>query len=237
MGLLDFFLSDDKKIAKHQRRLTNRDAQPEDREASARWLVDHGSPAALLALLTRFDISLTHQMNDKAERDVVFGLAAEKGEAILKPLRQWLKRGRQFAMPLRLYQELTSAEDALVAVFEVLAYEREKDDFKPEKKRDLLIWLAQHRDPRVIDAASPFLADFDESVRYGAAEAMIAQGSEAARGPLLARMVHADEDSNRLRHRIAEVFAQRRWSVDEVDQAKLHVPESFAVRDGRIVAA
>ena len=38
MGLFDFFLSDEKKIAKHQRRLTNRDSQPEDREASARWL-------------------------------------------------------------------------------------------------------------------------------------------------------------------------------------------------------
>lgn len=236
MGMFDFFLSDDKKIAKHQRRLTNRDSQPEDREASARWLIDHGTPPSLLAALTRFDMNLTHQMNDKAEKDVVFGLLASKGDSLLKPLQTWLRKCRQFAMPLRLYTELTSDAAALDLVIELLDHERKKDNFKPEKKRELLIWLADRHDARLFDVVPPFLDEFDEGVRYAAAEVLIAQRSDDARAPLHKRLV-GGEDSNRLRHRIAEVFSQRRWPVDDPEQTALSVPQAFAVRDGRIVPA
>ncbi len=44
MGLFDFFLSDEKKLAKHIRCLTHVDSQPEDREASAHWLAELGTP-------------------------------------------------------------------------------------------------------------------------------------------------------------------------------------------------
>ena len=39
MGLFDFFLNDDQKINKHQRTLTDKAQQAEEREASARWLL------------------------------------------------------------------------------------------------------------------------------------------------------------------------------------------------------
>ncbi len=79
MGFFDLFMSDEKKIKKHHRRLTNRDAQDEDREASAHWLADNGTPEALLALLSRFDMALDHQLKDQLSStsiDCVLHLAA-----------------------------------------------------------------------------------------------------------------------------------------------------------------
>ena len=102
MGLFDFFQSEEQKITKRQRKITNRDAQPEDREAAARWLADQGSPAALLALLARFDVSLDHQLKDKGEKDLVYALASSKGNEMLAPLETWLKKCRSVALPLRL---------------------------------------------------------------------------------------------------------------------------------------
>ena len=43
MGLFDRFFGDDAKIARHIRRLTNRDSQPEDRDSSAKWLAERGT--------------------------------------------------------------------------------------------------------------------------------------------------------------------------------------------------
>ena len=113
MGLFDFFLSDEKKIAKHQRRLTNRDSQPEDREASARWLVDQGSPPCLLALLARFDVSLDHQLKDKGEKDLVYALASSKGTEIIEPLHVWLRKCKSVALPLRLLEDLAGKPVAI----------------------------------------------------------------------------------------------------------------------------
>lgn len=234
MGLLDFFLSEDKKIQKHQRRLTNRDVQVEDREASAQWLADNGSGKSLVALLSRFDMNLENQLKDRAEKDFVYGLLVQKGEAVVKPLTVHLKRCRQFALPIRLLAELQGDEAAIEQVFGLLEHEREKDDFKPEKKTHLLVWLAERRHPGVLEAARPFLADFDEGVRCSAAEAMIAQGDEAARAPLLDALANPEEDSNRLRVRIADVFAQRRWSTGDVDVSSA-LPDGYVARDGRIV--
>ena len=83
---------------------------------------------------------------------------------------------------------------------------------------------------------APFLKDFDENVRYAAAEVMLAQQDESARPLLEAAMSNPDEDSNRLRVRLAEVFSQRRWKV-ESDELAERLPDGWAVRGGRIVAA
>lgn len=235
MGLFDFFLSEDKKIQKQQRRLTDKNQQPEEREGAARWLADNGSGKALLALLSRFDMNLDNQLKDKAEKDLTYALLVQKGESLDKPLAVHLKRCRQFALPIRLLEELRGEEAAIEMVFSLLQHELEKDDFKPEKKTHLLVWLAERRHPGTIEAVRPFLKDFDEGVRYAAAEVLIAQGTDAAREPLLEVLTNPKEDSNRLRVRICDVFAQRRWPVDG-SAVETALAEGFQVRDGRIIS-
>jgi HEAT repeat protein len=234
MGLFDFYLSTEKQIERHTRRITNRDSTPEDREASARWLSDQGTPQALLGLLARFDLSLDHQLKDQSEKEQVYGLLSDHGEEAIEPTKAWLKKAKQLASPLRLLGDLAGKEAQLVMALALLEAEQKRNDFKPEKKKALLVWLADVRDARCIAAAAAFLADFDEGVRYAAAEALIAQKDDATKEPLLHLFSRAEE-SNRLLVRVADVFAQRGWKVDEALAERL--PPGFRVRQGRVIAA
>lgn len=234
MGLFDFFRSEDDRIRRQQRRVTDRNLQPEDREAAARWLADNGSGKALLALLSRFDMNLENQLKDQSEKELVYDLLLQKGDALKAPLRAHLKSCRQIALPLRLLEELEGEQAAIEQVFELLRIELEKDDFKPAKKTNLLVWLAERRHPDAVEQVRPFLKDFDEGVRYAAAEVLVGQNTDAARPHLLAVLTNPAEESNRLRVRIAEVFAQRRWPVDGAD-LEGRLVGGFQVRDGRIV--
>lgn len=236
MGLFDLFFNEEKKITKHQRRITNRDAQPEDREASARWLADQGSPPALLALLARFDVSLDHQLKDKGEKDLVYALASSKGNEMLNPLEVWLKKCRSVALPLRLMEDLAGKSAAIEMACTLLALERERDDFKPVKKKALLIWLASERGDECLASAAPFLDDFDEGVRYAAAEVIIAQKSDDGLAPLLTVLQNQEEESNRLKIRICEIFEQRKWNLgDAAEGVSANLPDNFRVESGLVM--
>jgi len=236
MGLFDFFFNEEKKITKHQRRITNRDAQAEDREASARWLADQGSPPSLLALLARFDVSLDHQLKDKGEKDLVYALASSKGTEMVGPLKVWLKKCRSVALPLRLLEDLAGKSAAIEMACTLLAIELERDDFKPVKKKALLIWLASEKGTNCLESAAPFLDDFDEGVRYAAAEVIIAQKSDAGIAPLLTVLQNSEEESNRLKIRICEIFEQRKWNVgDAAGGISANLPDNFRIVSGLVM--
>jgi len=237
MGFLDLFISDDKKIQKRQRTLTNRDSQAEDREIAARWLTDKGTGKALLSLLSRFDMQLEHQLNDRDERELVYALAMSTGQDILKPLRAHLRKCKKFALPIRLYRELQGEQATVEFVFDLLQIELKKDDFKPGKKTDMLVWLTDYRHENMISSAAPFLQDFDEGVRCAAAEVIISQNDDAGRSALEAAFANPEEDSNRLRVRLAEVFTARRWSVDDVEGVTANLPPGHKLADGRVATS
>jgi hypothetical protein len=234
MGLIDLFMSQEKRIQRHTRRLTNRDSQPEDREASSRWLRELGTPPAIMGLLARFDMNLEHQYKDKQEKEFVFGLLASVGEPAVVCAKSYLRTCRQVAFPLRLLEELAGRPIAIDMALEILEAEYRKDDFKPDKKRDILVWLTEVRDPRCLVVASWLLKDFDEGVRYAAVEVIAAQEGDAGRAILLEALARPEEESTRLRGRLAELFATRHWSVEGVDLAG-KLPAPFQVQAGRVV--
>jgi len=237
MGLLDLFLSEEKRIHRHIRRLTNRDAQPEDREASAHWLLANRSRPALMGLLSRFDMNLDHQFKDANEKEFLFGLLSSLGDEGIEPTQAWLRQCKQFANPLRLLEDLAGRQAAVDSAFEMLEIEYAKDDFKPEKKKALLVWATDVRDPRFLELAAKFLQDFDEGVRYAAAEVTIAQESDEARLPLLRTVANPKEESIRLKVRIAEVFASRRWSItEEAEDLAAGLPPGFEIKGDRLVS-
>jgi len=237
MGFMDLFISDEKKIRNRQRTLTNRDSQAEDREIAARWLADNGSGKALLSLLSRFDMQLEHQIHDRDERELIFALGMSIGEPIIKPLRAHLKKCKKFAMPIRLFHQLQGEKKTVEFVFELLEIELKKDDFKAGKKTDMLVWLTEYRHERAIEAATPFLKDFDEAVRCAAAEVIISQQDDAGRDVLEAAFANPEEESNRLRARLAEVFSSRRWTVVNTEAVEANLPPGHRIADGRVATS
>jgi hypothetical protein len=234
MGLFDAFMSEDKLISKKQRTLTSLDSTPEDREAVAFWFSDKGTPKALMALLSRFDMNLTHQLHDRQEKEKVYSLLASHGDALERPLRAWLKQCKQFALPLRLFEDLFGKDEAIQIVFELLRIEHERDDFKPKKKTELLIWLAVVRHEGCVECASLFLTDFDEGVRLAATEVILAQQDDAGREPLMGVLKNPDEESNRLKIKITQTFVSRGWRVDDEELPSL--AEGYKTQNGQIRA-
>lgn len=236
MGMLDFMLSPEKRIARHVRRLTNRDAQPEDRQASAEWLAKQATPQAILGLLSRFDMQLDHDLKNQSEREVVADLVLGLGEKAVVPLQAWIKQCKSVTFPLDLLVRLRGSAEGVQACLGVLAHERERgNDFKPEKKKAALIWLTDHPSPAAVDAIAAFLDDFDEGVRYAAAEALAASGAADARAPLLAALANPGEESNRFKGRICDVFVERVWSVaDAPSDLGGRLPPGYLISGERI---
>ena len=238
MGFLDIiFGSPAKQLERQCKRVQNINGQPEDREAAALFLAEDGSEAAIYGLLGRFDVRIENAMKDRNEKAFVFDLLVALGDPALEPAVIFSRRCKNIANPLRLIEALGGTEPLLATVLEMLDDEAAKEDYKPDRKRHLLVLLADQKDPRIADSAARFLEDFDEGVRYAAAQAVIAQESMQASDKLLATLANPEEESNRLRVRIAEVVTARHWPLDpHVEDMKANPPNGFRVKGRYLVA-
>lgn len=218
MGLLDFLIGgEDSQLRRHSKRLANLNAQHEDRNSSARWLAEKGTDDAILGLFGRFSITTESQMKDAAEKELVVDLLYDLGPKVVGPARDWLKRNSNIAQPLRIIEHFEGRDAVVDLLVELIG--RENDPFKTEKKRQLLIKLTELRSPRCVPAVVPILRDFDEGVRYAAVEVLLATEDPAATAALAEALANPDEDSNRVRGRIAEGFNLRRLSLGEHAEA------------------
>lgn len=236
MAFLDFlFGGDDVKLKRHAKKMVNLNAQAEEREMSAHWLAENGSEEAVIALLNRFTVKYEQGMKDAAEKEMVYRLLIDMGVKVVEPTRQWVRGNEQFAQPLRLIEHFEGPDEAVSILIEMLA--GEDDPFKPEKKRQILVHLADFRDDRILEAAVPCLTDFDEGVRYAAAAAVLAQEGQAdrQRAALVGVLADPEEDSNRMKVKIAEHFNQLGWTLGEHAAAVAqHPPHGWRVEGDRI---
>ncbi len=234
MGLFDMFTREGK-LARHARRMADPYTQPEDREASLRWLTEDGSDAAILGLLGRFDVAASNQLKDRTEKDQVMEVLVDMGPRVLPALKTWFGKCRIYAFPLRLLERLEGRDAAVAAAIGVLESKLGRSAFEPERRKELITWLAEHKHGAVEAAVVGFLKDMDEEVRYVAAEALVTQGGEVGREALLGVLANPKEESTRLKHRLAQVVAQRGWSVQGLG-LEASPPHGYAVHEGRLRA-
>jgi HEAT repeat protein len=157
-------------------------------------------------------------------------------DAVVRPHRAHLRKCRQVGWPLKLLEAIDGNTAAVDLVIELLEAEVARRDFKPDRKVDLLSWLSDRKDSRAVAAAAPLLTDFDEGVRCAAVAAITAQADDRGRAALEPRLVDPKEESNRLKARIATVFAQRRWKVEDAPGVQAALPPGFQLRDGVVLA-
>jgi hypothetical protein len=135
-------------------------------------------------------------------------------------------------------ERVAGKEAALETIQSMLATELARDDFKPKRKTSLLVKMADFVADGVIESAAPFLGDFDEGVRYAAAEVLLVQEGDRSRGPLLDVLANPEEESNRLRVRIADGFVHRGWAVSGAEGALAkNPPVGWVVTGDRLVRA
>ena len=234
MGLFDFITGGSEgQLKRHTKRAKNLNAQAEDREASLHWLAEDGSEQAVFGLLGRFNVTYEHQMKDLNEKQLVFDLLEGLGDTVCGPIKVWARTAPQFARPLQLVQKFEGDEQTVAFLLDLLS--GENDPFKPEKKRQILIRLAEYTDTRIVPAIEPCLRDFDEGIRYAAVEAALSQPDESVRLSLAECIADDKEESNRLKVRIAEAFHQRGWALGDYAAAvSSFPPHGWQVEDGKL---
>ena len=238
MAFYDFFLGGARQLQAHITRLSNRNTQADDREASARWLSEKGTDEAIYGMFGRFDLQVEHMLKDRNEKELVVDLLVTHGAKAVEQARKFAAASPNFQYAVRVVQEIQGEPAAVDLLLELLAQERIENELKPEKKRELLVKLAEFRDARVVEPVLPMLEAFDEGVRYAAVEVLLAQDeTPVIRDALLDRLASPEEESGRLRGRIAQVAATRRWPLGERSSAvAARLPQGVRLVDGALQA-
>lgn len=234
MGIFDFLFGGNKEtqLRRHAKKVSNLNAQADERESSAQWLAEEGSPTAIAALLKRFSINYEQRMKDIKEKEYIYKLLERQGADVIEPAKEWMRRNPNFAYPIQLITKFQGEEAMVTFLLELLSLEN--DDFSPQKKLQLLSHLQNHKHDSICPAVLPYLKDFNEDVRFATIEAIAVQKDDQALAPLLEQM--EQEASNRLRHRIASIFSTENWSVTPFeDRIKEKIPVGFTLQGDRLI--
>jgi hypothetical protein len=234
MGVFDMF-SKERSRERNASRAINKYAQSPDRLKAMQTLLGDGSPEALYAVMRRFGMLYDKTIDDEQEKEYLFDSLVEKGGVVLEPLKKYLLAAESISWPLRVLDKVVATKDEVIDVLaEVMKRHEPGYERDPTKKIQLLTHLAGIKSPRVAALVAPYLADMDMGVRYAAAEALLTQGDEAAASePLLNVFVSDQEESLRLRIRIADGFAELGWPLgDKRAEVEKRLPDAFMI-EGR----
>lgn len=235
MGILDAIFGSERTFKKHAERVANKRAQALDRQASIEFLGAEKSAAAVEALLLRFGYSTEPSITDQEEKQRVFDLVCSMGEVVYEPVRAYLHRAESLAWPLKILHEILEREDYVTEILELVEkfdtdYERD-----PQRKIQAIAALEDQDDARNAPAVVRFLGDANETVRFHAVCVCLAsKNEEVVRDKLLEQIVK--EESQRIRLRIAEGFAELGWGVQGFRGGVEKVlPEGFVVQSSGVI--
>lgn len=252
MGLFDIFksksksastppptpISSDKNIARLARVVGDRLSQTYDRRDAIKALHDMKSADAVSALLRRFTFYVEPSTDDQEEKDSAYDAIIDTGKAAVAPILQFCKKAESVTWPLKMLRELLPEDEYFETVVKLLSDHETDYTRNVEPKVQLLGALEGHAAPEALESASYFLDDVSEPVRFQAVGILISMNDEKAVEALAARA--ADEESVRVRNKIADGFAARGWSVPEATRAAFSsavVGEGYRVgSDGRVAS-
>jgi HEAT repeat protein len=211
--------SKDRAVKKAISKATSKTAQSVDRWAAMERLAQVGTDEALHALCQRFSFSYDKTSEDQQEKGWVVQTLVAKGEAALGPLRRYIKSASALGYPLEILGRIApSSEIILETIDAILGDEAPEYTRDPKRKIDVIDWLAEWDgvpDDVIAERIIPYLEDFDEGVRFKATEALARKPSSAAGPPLAVVLINEEEESMRLKRRVAEVLADNNLELGE----------------------
>jgi hypothetical protein len=218
MGLFDMLSKGGRKagaLKKNLARAANKDAQSADRMRSLEVLADDGSEEAIYGLLKRFSFVYDKTIEDEQEKEwVEEALIGMGGEKIMPMLTKYMHDAESISWPLRILEQVATPDQ----IYEILVKLAERNEpgyvRDPSKKIQMLTYMGEHKDGRLSALLVPYLEDMDEGVRFKTVESLVKQKNpDVAREPLLAHFVKPEEESGRIKLRIADGFADLGWEV------------------------
>lgn len=221
--------SDATQLKKWAERAQNRRAQAVDRWEAIQALVNMKSTEAAEALLPRFTFYVDPSITDQEEKDIAFEGIVAMGDAAVEPAVAFLRKADSVSWPLKILDRLLSPVVVVEKLLELLAGMDTEYERDPQRKIQILATLEERRDPRIAGAATRFLADTNETVRFHAAGALLAQTEAVEHKPALLRCFCA-EASVRVRNRILDGFSAQGWDVGEMTaEVQSRLPAGYSL--------
>jgi hypothetical protein len=197
-----------------------------DRWEALQALAKIESEEAVEALLNRFTFYVDPSITDQEEKDTVFEAIVAKGALSVGPLKRFIKKSESLSWSLKMLDRVLPADDVLAILVELIGAMDTEYERDPTRKLQLLAELENRRGQSVVPVVLPFLADVNETARFHAVGAVLAQeNASEAREALLTAF--AREDSMRIKARILDGFASQGWSVDPAKAGRL--PDGFVL--------
>lgn len=243
MGLLDFFKKSsdsDKKqpspreLARLTRVVGNKLSQDYDRQEAIAVLSELGTADAVRVLLKRFDFNMEPTITDQDEKESAAQGIIGAGELALGPIRDYCVRAESITWPIRILRKIVAEDHFVDELLELLEQFDTEYVRNPEPKIQLVNALEEFPTDEVRVAVEPFLRDVNENVRFHAAGTVFAAES-AASVPAFVEALD-EEESLRVKNRIAGGLAQHGWEIPEGlrERCSAALPESFRL-EGAIV--
>lgn len=234
MGLLEF-LKRKSPIEKHGERVANKRTANADRWESIQALgrmattePEGGKPdvreAAVAALMERFTFYVDPTITDGEEKDETFRWVCEAGAVAIAPVRAVLRAHDSASWGLKCLEQLLSPEDFVDEMLTLLGTMDTEYVRDPQRKEQLLGTLEEKRHPAIGKAVVRFFMDVNESARFHAHGAALAQDNAETLLPAIIEALR-EEESVRVMVRVLEQFGERGWAIAEGVQ----VPEGWWV--------
>jgi HEAT repeat protein len=214
--------SKEKALQRTIERATNKLAQQVDRWGALEKLRDDGSEEALLGLCKRFAITSLKGVEDEQEKNWVVDTLVEKGLRSIGPLTRYMTTAEQLAFPLQVLEKIADKERVLKEVDTVLASEPPGYVRMPDRRIDLIRWFGEWKpatDDELISRVKPYLADFDENVRFAAIDAIANRDPKLIGPPLIDVLLRPDEESGRIKRTVVEVLEKAKVPLGDRAQA------------------
>ena len=213
----------EREVKSHLKVIKNPKSIREDRVAAIDYFKAFEDPeTAVPALLSRFDFSLEHGINDSREKEsVMAGIIACKEKSV-PFVKDYLRKSTRIAWPIKILGQLISESEMIQTLegcmdFNEVSFDREKTD----KNYDILCYLREYKLPDHGHKFLHFLKDHDERVRFAVVEVLLEQNDEEVY--LLLEPFAADDsaENTRMRQAVVEHFLNRK--------RPLHLKELFPV--------
>jgi HEAT repeat protein len=213
-----------------------RRVQNYDRQEAIQALSDLATADAVEVLLKRFTFHIDPSIIDQEEKDSAFRGIVRAGGAAIEPVRAFAARAESLAWPMKIVKELVDENEYVAELLRWLSkWDTEYAKFV-DPKVQILTALEEHRSPRIAEEVERFLEDVNEPARFHAASTLLAQEAPGSTGALVKALL--DEESVRVRVRIAEGLESRGWPVapDERDALRKALPAPYTLDGaGRVV--
>ncbi len=239
MNLKDFLTSEGRqklRIERNIKTLRERYAQHDARMEAADKLSAIGTPEAIYGLARRFSAISENLGIDQEEKKHIQDVLVGFGEKAIEPLKRYIRNHDQVTWAIDALKQLIPNERLIPFLLEIL---RGGDPIyiRGEKANQILRALEQLGGPNVVEGVIPCLQSPDDTVRFVAIECLAAYGDERAREPMIEALVNTDEDSVRVRTRIAEALEKADWDVKGYrKKVEAALPPPFRVSSkGRVV--